>query len=156
MIKELEWALMPVEELQEIVSGYLTSVNRVHVLKTLEPHFSEVWNEAQTAELRDCSDRDFKIGDVLVLRQWLVPNMNSSYWGLYGIVCRVTSILRPDQIDKLFAGEGRLVICEGVTFTPAPPISMLSFQLLDKFKLSAVALDLDFPLSDQLTPPFTS
>lgn len=40
-----------------------------HTLKTLNPHFAELWEGRKTFEVR-LNDRDFKVGDELVLEQW--------------------------------------------------------------------------------------
>lgn len=44
-------------------------MNKVHELKTLQPYYSEVEKGLKNFELR-FNDRDFRVGDVLVLRPW--------------------------------------------------------------------------------------
>jgi len=51
------------------MSSQLTG--RVHVLKTVQPYFNEVWWENKTFEVRK-NDRDFKEGDVLILEEYKV------------------------------------------------------------------------------------
>ena len=143
-MKELHWDIETLEEVQETIASYSTGTNALHTLKTVEPYFSAVWNGVKTAELRDSSDREFKVGDILVLRQWVdLPPVGDRGWGLYGIVCGITHILKPHEISNLF-GKVKTVT-DGYRDIPAPEISMLSFQVLDQFKLRDIGIDLEFP-----------
>ena len=63
---------------------------RVHELKTVRPWFAMVFLGTKTAELRS-HDRDFQIGDHLLLREYLPNEMR--YTGsavLAAITCMVT------------------------------------------------------------------
>lgn len=42
---------------------------QIHELKTIEPYFSQVYLGLKTFELR-LNDRDFKVGDILILREY--------------------------------------------------------------------------------------
>jgi predicted RNA-binding protein with PUA-like domain len=44
-----------------------------HKLKTLPEHFSPTWDGLKNAELRK-NDRDFKVGDTIVLEEWTPEN----------------------------------------------------------------------------------
>lgn len=71
---------------------------KVHELKTVQPFFDEVSLGRKTFELRK-NDRDFKFGDILILREWS-PTMEN-YMG-NDIVVRVTGVL--DQFVGLQQG----------------------------------------------------
>lgn len=45
-------------------------MSNVHELKTWPPHFEHVRLGAKRFEVRSTLDREFAIGDVLVLREW--------------------------------------------------------------------------------------
>lgn len=40
-----------------------------HELKILKEYFNEVFNENKTFEIRK-NDRDYKVGDILILKEW--------------------------------------------------------------------------------------
>jgi hypothetical protein len=42
----------------------------IHHLKTVQPHFSEVWFGRKTFEIRSTNDRIFQVGDTLLLKEW--------------------------------------------------------------------------------------
>lgn len=62
----------------------------VHDLKTVQPHFDAVSSGAKKAEVRR-DDRDFAVGDVLVLREY-DPATNSYSGRVFEV--RVTHVLR--------------------------------------------------------------
>ena len=62
-----------------------------HDLKILPQHFQAVWDGRKRAELRK-DDRDYKVGDILALREWDGEKYTGS-----GIAVRVTHILRDCQ-----------------------------------------------------------
>jgi ASC-1-like (ASCH) protein len=49
-----------------------------HDLKILPQYFEEVYNGNKTFEIRK-NDRDFKVGDILMLREWIVSKENGEY-----------------------------------------------------------------------------
>lgn len=51
---------------------------KIHKLKTINPHFEDVWNGVKTAELR-FNDRGFEVGDKLELREY--DPINDTYSG---------------------------------------------------------------------------
>lgn len=61
-----------------------------HELKILPCYFQDVWDGKKTFELRR-DDRDFQVGDLLILREW--DNMTQMYTGS-ALVVEVTYILR--------------------------------------------------------------
>lgn len=63
----------------------------VHHLKTVNPHFSEVWASLKTFEIRGEGDRDFNKGDTLVLMEFLPEN---NCFSGRKIEAKVTHILR--------------------------------------------------------------
>lgn len=127
------WTATPLHVLVDSIAEYSTETNTIHILKTVAPHFSEVWNEFKTAELRDSSDRNFKCGDILVLREWI--RYEGKYvWGQHGVICGITNIVGPEEIKTIF-GETSITV----------PMCMLSFELLEKFKLKNLNTTLIFP-----------
>jgi hypothetical protein len=44
-----------------------------HNLKTVAPYFEEVWQVRKSFEVRE-NDRDFKVGDILCLKEWDYKN----------------------------------------------------------------------------------
>jgi len=42
---------------------------KIHTLKTWPPYFQDIWEGRKTAEVRK-NDRDFAVGDVLILNEW--------------------------------------------------------------------------------------
>lgn len=68
---------------------------RCHELKTLIEHFEDVTNRSKKAELRK-NDRDFRIGDFLLLKEW----DGESYTG-YWFLARITHVLiGSDYVQK--------------------------------------------------------
>lgn len=67
-----------------------------HALKTVEPHFTELWEGRKTFELRK-NDRDFKVGDRLFLRLY-----DGQTFGNKGLMAEVTHILSdfPDGLKE--------------------------------------------------------
>lgn len=61
-----------------------------HELKTVNPHFTDVWEGRKTFEIRK-NDRDFKIGDSLILKEY--DPSTDSYSGRK-ITCQITHILQ--------------------------------------------------------------
>lgn len=70
-----------------------------HTLKTLNPHFKELWEGNKTFELRK-DDRGFKVGDILFLQEY---SEEGGYSHRY-LRFFVTHILRhndfPDGVPK--------------------------------------------------------
>ncbi len=46
---------------------------KTHVLKILPEYFAPVVNGTKTAEVR-CNDRDYRVGDILILREMVPPD----------------------------------------------------------------------------------
>lgn len=84
---------------------------KVHELKTWPEFFDEIVDGRMTCNLRK-NDRDFMVGDLLVLREW-EPKSYKEKFGIYAgedgngpigysgewVSCEVTHILRPAEID---------------------------------------------------------
>lgn len=60
----------------------------IHELKIKPEYFQAVWNGQKRAELRK-DDRDYKVGDLLVLKEWDGEKHTGSV-----VAVRVTHILR--------------------------------------------------------------
>lgn len=67
----------------------------IHELKTWPCYFSAVQDGRKKFEYRDASDRPFKIGDTLWLREWSATTQNYSGRSLYADVTYVLSALTP-------------------------------------------------------------
>lgn len=67
-----------------------------HTLKCWPEHFQAVWDGRKTFEVRK-NDRDYKIGDELILREWSPDT--ESYTGS-GLVVRVVYLLDDPQFVK--------------------------------------------------------
>lgn len=70
---------------------------QAHELKTIEPYFSKVWDGLKTFELRK-DDRDFCIGDYLILRRYYPKS--KTYDGL-AILARVDYLFRGPKYGLL-------------------------------------------------------
>lgn len=83
-----------------------------HDLKTLAVHFEEVFQGRKTAELRR-NDRNFQVGDTLVLREWDTDGEPAGYYTDAYVLAKVTHVLDfPEALQ--------------------PGYVMLSFQVLDR------------------------
>jgi hypothetical protein len=51
----------------------------VHELKCVDPYYDDVAEERKTFEVRR-ADRDFRVGDILLLRQWDERGGYSGWW----------------------------------------------------------------------------
>ena len=71
----------------------------MHELKTIDPYFSQVWDEQKTFEIR-LDDRGFKEGDILWLREYL---SDGTYSG-DSILCTVTYLLSSKEFKGLAEG----------------------------------------------------
>jgi hypothetical protein len=81
---------------------------KVHELKTVQPYFDQISRGAKKFELRK-NDRDFKWGDILVLREY--STKTETYQG-NDLVVRVTAVL--DQFVGLQQGYCILSISEPI------------------------------------------
>lgn len=61
-----------------------------HILKTWPRYWHAIENGSKTFELR-VNDRDFNVGDELILRQW--DNNTQTYLGTRNLVVEVTYVL---------------------------------------------------------------
>jgi ASC-1-like (ASCH) protein len=75
---------------------------QIHKLKTLPEYFNEILTGVKTFEVR-YNDRDFKVGDLLVLREF--DDVTQSYTGLF-LYKDVTYILD----DPKFVKEGFVIL----------------------------------------------
>jgi hypothetical protein len=64
-----------------------------HKLKTVNPHFQNVWEGNKTFEFRK-DDRDYHVGDTLFLKEYFPESDSYSDRGIY---CKVTHALRHDD-----------------------------------------------------------
>jgi hypothetical protein len=62
---------------------------KTHKLKTVNPHFKEVWEGNKTFEIRR-DDRSFEVGDMLILQEYIMLDV---YTGREVNLC-VTHILK--------------------------------------------------------------
>ena len=115
------WRITDTHDAVDIINSYSTAVNNIHILKTINNNIGQVIDGVKRAELRQC-DRDYKVGDILVLREW---SKNTNKWGLLNTICGVTHIVSADVIKSIF----------GPKYTN---ICMLSIQVLESFKLAKV------------------
>ena len=72
------------------------SPRKVHHLKTIEPYYTALQRREKTFEVRRM-DRDFKVGDMLVLQQY--SRKTSTYTGLE-LHCLITYILTSEKYCK--------------------------------------------------------
>jgi len=64
-----------------------------HKLKTWIPYYRDIINDIKTFEIRK-NDRDFKVGDILILEEW--DDIKETYTGHF-IYMRVGYILKGGQ-----------------------------------------------------------
>lgn len=67
----------------------------IHELKTINPHFSEIWASLKTFEVRKEDNRNFHKGDTLILMEYL-PQNGQPFSGRK-IEVEVTHILRDEE-----------------------------------------------------------
>lgn len=82
----------------------------VHELKTVQPYFDAVVSEAKTFEIRR-ADRDFKIGDLLVLWEW-DGEAYSGMWALR-VITYVMQDGRQFAVDPAFVVLGIRPLADG-------------------------------------------
>lgn len=66
----------------------------VHRIKCTEPYFSEQWNGIKAFEFRKM-DRPYRVGDYIMLEQWL-QGTDGLYRGGSYMLLRITTILLED------------------------------------------------------------
>lgn len=76
---------------------------KTHELKTINPFFSDVWDELKSFEVR-FNDRDYKVGDLLLLREFNPKALNKYLFR--EILCKVKYILD----DLLYTKEGYVIM----------------------------------------------
>jgi len=84
---------------QEDLNKWLSRVG-THVLKTWPEYFEAVYFGDKTFEVR-FDDRDYKVGDTLVLREW--DPKTKEYSGRH-LEVRVTYLMKGDEFDFLKSG----------------------------------------------------
>jgi uncharacterized protein YndB with AHSA1/START domain len=80
------------------------NIERVHCLKTRPAFFGRFWTGRKTAELRR-DDRDFRIGDDVLLEEW--DPENEEYTGR-ALRCQITDIVRDAERFGLMKGFAML------------------------------------------------
>lgn len=75
-----------------------------HELKIQPIYFNPVWNEEKTFEIRE-NDRDFKVGDIVRLREWDLVNCEYTGRSLLVIIIYITDFMqKPGYIVFGFKG----------------------------------------------------
>ncbi len=79
---------------------------KIHELKTICRYFKEVWDEEKRFEVRK-NDRNFKVGDLLLLRELFIHpnNGNTNYTG-----CEVLVLVEYILSDVDYCKEGYVII----------------------------------------------
>lgn len=79
----------------------------VHQLKTVQPYFDDIWENGKNFEVRR-NDRNFKVGDVLMLLEYDPSKANDTGDGYTGmcITAKITYILNNPQYCK----EGYVIL----------------------------------------------
>ena len=75
---------------------------KTHSLKTVNPHFQDIWNFEKLFEVRK-NDRDFKVGDKLILLEY---NQQTNTYSNRKITTSISYILD----DPNFCKEGFVVL----------------------------------------------
>lgn len=85
----------------------------IHELKTLTPYFVAVVSGEKTFEVRK-NDRDFHVGDFLMLKEIMKIEEKQTYTGRYCVV-RVTYVLTDEEYVKpgyaILAFEPCMIMC---------------------------------------------
>lgn len=79
----------------------------VHQLKTVQPYFDDIWKNGKNFEVRK-NDRNFKVGDVLLLLEYDPKNKDDKkqgYTGMY-LTAKITYILN----DPNYCKEGYVIL----------------------------------------------
>lgn len=84
-------------------------MERVHELKTIPPFFEDVISEHKTFEVRWGGDRDFRLGDLLLLREY---ESNPGIYTDRAAVVRVTYLCR-FQEPRGYLGMGIKLLVVG-------------------------------------------
>ena len=61
---------------------------KAHYLKTVQPHFNEVWAKRKTFELRK-NDRNFEVGDIIVLMDYDTSTETYSANEVHGLITHI-------------------------------------------------------------------
>lgn len=91
-----------------------------HELKTWPEYFREVWTENKTFEFRR-NDRDFQLGDFLVLFEW--DPIAKAYSGRW--ICSKVTYILDDQMSGLLPDGFVIMAIKEVDRSPAPWNSFL-------------------------------
>lgn len=92
----------------------------IHELKTWSPFFEAIANEEKTFEVRR-NDRDFQVGDILLLREW---DPVTDQQPVPKCLCHrlVTYVARPEALRLLFPDWPDNVVVLGLAGVPIPSV----------------------------------
>ena len=79
---------------------------KVHELKIEDKHFLKVALGKKTAEIRK-NDRDYKVGDILVLKEIEMPKGKLIYTGCY-VMAQITHIVTSEEFNGIANGYAML------------------------------------------------
>jgi len=70
---------------------------KMHELKTVNPYFTDVYNGYKKFEIRK-NNRDFKVGDILWLREY---TLKSGFYSGRSVLCNVGYIIPAGELEGL-------------------------------------------------------
>lgn len=78
---------------------------KTHELKAINPYFSDVWHGIKNFEVRK-NDREFKVGDFLLLREYDPQNISEFQYLFREILCKITYLFENHDFLK----EGYVIL----------------------------------------------